>query len=113
PHVDAWNTWYALYGNTPGGFTTLNRRIDDAAADAGRDPATIARSACVFVLLDTAGAERPIEEGAPPVEGPPERIAAHLHDLAEAGADEAILVVSPITERSVGELGAVLALLDG
>jgi probable F420-dependent oxidoreductase len=113
PHVDAWNTWYDAYGNTPAGFTTLNRRIDDAAADAGRDPATIARSACVFVLLHPAGAERPIEEGAPPVEGPPERIAAHLRELAEAGADEAILVVSPITERSVGELGDVLALLDG
>jgi alkanesulfonate monooxygenase SsuD/methylene tetrahydromethanopterin reductase-like flavin-dependent oxidoreductase (luciferase family) len=113
PHVDAWNTWYDAYGNTPVGFAALNRRIGDAAAVAGRDPATIARSACVFVLLDPNGPERPIEEGAPPVEGPPERIAAHLHELAEAGADEAILVVSPITERSVGVLGDVLRLLDG
>jgi alkanesulfonate monooxygenase SsuD/methylene tetrahydromethanopterin reductase-like flavin-dependent oxidoreductase (luciferase family) len=112
PHVDAWNTWYDAYGNTPAGFAALNRRIDDATAKAGRDPAAIARSACVFVLLDPSVSERPIEDHAPPVEGPAERIAAHLYDLAEAGADEAILIVSPITERSVGELGEMLALID-
>jgi alkanesulfonate monooxygenase SsuD/methylene tetrahydromethanopterin reductase-like flavin-dependent oxidoreductase (luciferase family) len=113
PYVDAWNTWYDGYGNTPAGFAALNGRIDDAAADAGRDPAAIARSACVFILLDPNGSERPIEDDAPPIEGPSERIAAHLFDLAEAGADEAILIVSPITERSIGALREVLALLDG
>jgi hypothetical protein len=38
---------------------------------------------------------------------------SHLHLLAEAGADEAILVVDPITERSVRALEPVLRLLDG
>ena len=46
------------------------------------------------------------------IEPPAERIAAGLHDLAEAGADEAILVVDPITERSVRRLADVLADLD-
>ena len=113
PHVDAWNTWYDGYGNTPAGFAALNDRIDEAAAGAGRDPETIDRSACVFVALDPGSPGRPIEESALPVEGPPERIAAHLHELAEVGADEAIIVVDPITVRSVNELGQVLALLDG
>jgi probable F420-dependent oxidoreductase len=113
PHVDAWNTWYESYGNTPAGFAALNRRIDEAAADSGRDPAAITRSACVFVALDPSSPERPIGEGARPVQGPAERIAAHLRELAEAGADEAIIVVSPITERSVRELSQVLADLDG
>jgi len=112
PHVDGWNTWYDGYGNTPAGFGALNARIDEAAGAAGRDPATIARSACVFVLLDPSAPERPIEAGAPPIEGPPERIAEHLRALADAGADEAILIVSPITERSVDELRSVLQLLD-
>jgi alkanesulfonate monooxygenase SsuD/methylene tetrahydromethanopterin reductase-like flavin-dependent oxidoreductase (luciferase family) len=49
----------------------------------------------------------------PPLEGSPERIAAGLRGLAEAGADEAILVVSPITERSIRLLGDTLAALDG
>jgi hypothetical protein len=33
--------------------------------------------------------------------------------MAEAGADEAILVVSPITEGSIRVLGEMLAALDG
>jgi probable F420-dependent oxidoreductase len=112
PHVDGWNTWYDSYGNTPSGFTSLNRRIDEAAEAAGREPEDLDRSACVFVVLDRSAPERPIEEGTDPVGGPPERIAEHLTALADAGADEAILVVSPITEPSVVELGQTLALLD-
>ena len=108
PHVDAWNTWYGSYGNTVDGFAELNGRIDRAAADAGRDPASIARSACVFVTLDRTAPGRPIEASAPPVEGTPDRIAAHLRALAEAGANEAILVVTPISVRSIEELAAAL-----
>src|SRR3954447_17987065 len=105
PHVDAWNTWYDKYGNTPEGFAELNAEISAAAARAGRDPGEIERSACVLVVLDRATGERPLTDDAPPVEGSPERIAEHLRRLGEAGADEAILVVSPITERSIRELG--------
>jgi ethanolamine utilization protein EutP (predicted NTPase) len=47
-----------------------------------------------------------------PVEGSAEEIAAHLRALAQAGADEAILVVSPIDERSIRTLGDALAALD-
>ncbi len=112
PHVDGWNTWYGSYGNTSEGFAALNATIDAAATQAGRDPQTVSRSACVFVVLDRDAPGRPIENEAPPVEGPPERIAAHLRELADAGAREAILVVSPITEPSVRDLGEVLALLD-
>jgi alkanesulfonate monooxygenase SsuD/methylene tetrahydromethanopterin reductase-like flavin-dependent oxidoreductase (luciferase family) len=111
PHVDAWNTWYEDYGNSPEGFARLNDRISDAARDAGREPGAILRSACVFVVLDRSAGERPITPGAPPVEGSPERIAARLRELADAGADEAILVVSPIAERSIRELAGVVAML--
>jgi hypothetical protein len=64
-------------------------------------------------VLDRAAGERPLTEKVLPLEGSPDRIAAGLHDLAEAGADEAILVVSPITERSVRLPGDTLAALDG
>jgi probable F420-dependent oxidoreductase len=111
PHVDAWNTWYEGYGNAPEGFARLNDRISAAAREAGRDPGEIHRSACVLVVLDRSAGERPIPPGAPPLEGSPERIAATLRELAEAGANEAILVVSPISERSIRELGDVVALL--
>jgi probable F420-dependent oxidoreductase len=112
PHVDTWNTWYEWYGNTPEGFAAQNAAISDAAERAGRPPGEIQRSACVLVLLDRAAEERPLHDGVRPLEGSMERIAAGLQDLAEAGADEVILVVSPITERSIRALGEALAILD-
>jgi alkanesulfonate monooxygenase SsuD/methylene tetrahydromethanopterin reductase-like flavin-dependent oxidoreductase (luciferase family) len=99
PHVDAWNTWYSSYGNTVEGFAARNAEIDAACARAGRDPRAVRRSACVLVAVG-GGGERPHD--AAPV--PAERLAAHLKALADAGLDEAILVVDPITERSVREL---------
>jgi probable F420-dependent oxidoreductase len=111
PHVDAWNTWYDDYGNDADGFAALNERITGAARDAGRDPAEIERSACMLVALDRTSGERPLTPEAPPIEGSPEQIAAALGEMAEAGADEVILVATPITERSIRQLGEVLALL--
>jgi alkanesulfonate monooxygenase SsuD/methylene tetrahydromethanopterin reductase-like flavin-dependent oxidoreductase (luciferase family) len=113
PHVDAWNTWYEDFGNSPEGFARLNDRVSTAAREAGRDPSAIHRSACVFVVLDRSAGGRPITPDAPPVQGSPERIAATLRELADAGADEAILVVSPIAERSIHELAEVVAMLRG
>jgi hypothetical protein len=49
------------------------------------------------------GGERPHDT--PPVAS--ERLASHLHDLAQAGADEAILVIDPVTERSIRTLADV------
>jgi probable F420-dependent oxidoreductase len=106
PHVDAWNTWYVDYGNTAEGFAALDERISQAARDAGRDPAQIARSACALVAVDPDSTERP--DDAPAIEL--ERIVTAIRELGEAGADEVILVVSPITERSLRTLGDALGL---
>jgi probable F420-dependent oxidoreductase len=103
PHVAAWNTWYTYYGNTPEGFAQLDGSVSKAAERCGRDPATLERSACVLV---SAGGTDERPETAPPVEA--DRLADHLRELAEAGADEAILVASPITRASVRELASVL-----
>jgi alkanesulfonate monooxygenase SsuD/methylene tetrahydromethanopterin reductase-like flavin-dependent oxidoreductase (luciferase family) len=111
PHVDVWNTWYEDFGNRPEGFAALNERISDAATAAGRDPSDIGRSACVLVSLDGSDEDRSRAPEVTPVEGPVAQIASTLSEFAEAGADELILVVSPITERSIRELGEVLALL--
>jgi alkanesulfonate monooxygenase SsuD/methylene tetrahydromethanopterin reductase-like flavin-dependent oxidoreductase (luciferase family) len=110
PHVDAWNTWYEDYGNSPDGFAKLNERISGAARDAGRDPGDIERSACVLVALD-GSSERPDAPDARPVTGSADRIASVLRELCDAGADEAILVVDPVTEASIRELGEVVGLL--
>jgi alkanesulfonate monooxygenase SsuD/methylene tetrahydromethanopterin reductase-like flavin-dependent oxidoreductase (luciferase family) len=57
--------------------------------------------------------ERPDRWEAPPLTGNADRIADELRALADAGADEAILVISPITERSIRDLGRALVLLEG
>ena len=111
PHVDAWNTWYEDYGNTAEGFAALDARISAAAEAAGRAPEEVERSACALVVLDPAAGERVAAEDAPAIEGTPERIAGRLSELGEAGADEVILVVSPITEDSIHRLADVVALL--
>jgi probable F420-dependent oxidoreductase len=110
PHVDAWNAWYDDYGNNAEGFAELNARITAAARDVGRDPGDIERSACVFVMLDRSVQERPVTPDAPPLEGSPDQMAARLRELEDAGADEVILVVNPINERSIRELGALTRL---
>jgi probable F420-dependent oxidoreductase len=112
PHVDAWNTWFDAYGNTPEGFRELNERIDRAATRAGRPPSEIERSACVLVVLDPSTGERPPQPGVRPLSGSADRIASGLRDLAEAGAHEAIVVADPITERSIRDLAETLTILD-
>jgi alkanesulfonate monooxygenase SsuD/methylene tetrahydromethanopterin reductase-like flavin-dependent oxidoreductase (luciferase family) len=105
PHVDSWNTWFSRYGNTVEGFAAENAGIDAAAERAGRDPATLERSACVFVSVESAGV-RNNDEDVEPV--PADALAAHLQSLADAGADEVILVADPITEASIRSLGTVI-----
>jgi alkanesulfonate monooxygenase SsuD/methylene tetrahydromethanopterin reductase-like flavin-dependent oxidoreductase (luciferase family) len=102
PHVDAWNTWFSRYGNTVEGFAAHNAEVSLAAERAGRDPAEIERSACVFVRTGDGPGERTNDDGVAPVEL--DGLRAHLGGLAEAGADEAILVLDPITEASVRRL---------
>jgi probable F420-dependent oxidoreductase len=116
PHVDAWNTWYDGYGNTAEGFAALGERIGAAAIEAGRDPTAVRRSACALVVVDAsvdvmerAPGERAFTEDAPPISGTAAQIASRLRELGEAGADEAIVIASPITEASIRSLGDVIA----
>jgi len=109
PHVDRWNTWYDRYGNTVEGFAELNAFVTEQAELAGRDPGTLYRSTAVLVELDPDAARRPhsdIRKQSDPVS--PDGLAAHLAALAEAGADEAILILRPITEQSIRTLGDTL-----
>jgi probable F420-dependent oxidoreductase len=110
-YADSWNTWWDWYGNTAEGFAVRNAEISAAAEAAGRDPAEVERSACVLVVLDPAACERPATD-VPPLTGGPDQIARALLDLAEAGADEAILVLDPINESSIRQCGGVLAAVD-
>ena len=100
PHVEAWNTWFSSYGNTVDGFANLRADIDAACLKAGRDPAELTHSACVLVRVGDGAGERPND--IPPVAA--KDLASHLRLLSEAGADEAILVLDPIDERSTRQV---------
>jgi alkanesulfonate monooxygenase SsuD/methylene tetrahydromethanopterin reductase-like flavin-dependent oxidoreductase (luciferase family) len=97
PHVDWWNCWYSWYGNTSSGFAELSARFEGG----------FQRSACVLVAVEGGRDERTSEDDAPPVDV--RDLRPHLDELAEAGADEAILVLDPIDEASVravaGQMG--------
>ena len=106
PFVDAWNTWFTSYGNTAEGFASLRGDVDAASVRAGRDPAELTHSACVLVKVGEGAGERPND--VPPIAL--KDLAAHLRVLGEAGADEAILVLDPIDERSTRQ--AATAIVD-
>jgi probable F420-dependent oxidoreductase len=97
PHVQAWNTWWDDYHNAPEG---LEKLIDEIGI-----PRETTRSACMLVQLDGMPVERR-PDGMRAVEQA--RFAEHVKELGEAGADEVIVVASPITERSIRTLGALL-----
>jgi alkanesulfonate monooxygenase SsuD/methylene tetrahydromethanopterin reductase-like flavin-dependent oxidoreductase (luciferase family) len=105
PHVASWNTWFSRYGNTVDGFAAENAGISETAERVGRDPATLERSACVFVSVESAGM-RNNDEDVQPI--PAAELGGHLEALEQAGADEAILVADPITEASIRSLGTVI-----
>ncbi len=104
PHVDWWNTWYSAYGNTVDGFAALNARISAAASRAGRDPDDVRRSAAVLVELERDAVKRPRSD----VGVAPQDLSTHLAGLETAGADEAILILRPITETSIRAVAARL-----
>jgi probable F420-dependent oxidoreductase len=115
PHVEQWNTWYRQTKNSPAGLEPMLRDVDEICRRVGRDPATLEKTAAVFVRLpggqgrimgDTTSAD------VPPVEGSTEQIAASLREYAELGVAEVELVVDPITIESIQALAPVLAELD-
>src|SRR3954451_24275882 len=111
PHVDGWNIWYDWFGNTPEGFARENERVTAILRAAGREPREVWRSATVLVALGDGGSDRPISAATPPVGGTATQIADRLREFAAAGVDEAILVVTPITEESIRGLAPVVAAL--
>jgi alkanesulfonate monooxygenase SsuD/methylene tetrahydromethanopterin reductase-like flavin-dependent oxidoreductase (luciferase family) len=96
--ADYWNCWYAWYGNSAEGFAALSAKIEGP----------FLRSACVLVAVEGRSIERPPDEASPPVHL--SMLRPHLDELAQAGADETILVLDPINEHSVQAVARELRL---
>lgn len=113
PHVQAWNAWYAYYGNTPAGIGRMRDLVDEACTDVGRDPAEVERTVAVLLHLDGRLGTRDFDRvAAPPLTGPPELVAETLHAYAREGIAEVQLVIDPITPAGIEQLAPILEALD-
>ena len=106
---DGWNAWLDSIGNSAAGLTPLLARVDAACAAGGRDPATLARSAAVYV---EAGLHEPSAMTQPPLAGSAEEIAAGLRAYAAAGVSHLQVVLEPATPAGIAAFGLALELLD-
>ena len=114
PHIDMWNTWFVWFENRVSGLLPLIQGLEAACDDTGRDPATVQRTAAVYVQLDRGVGRLAGSETRPrvaPVTGDHEEIARTLSRFAEAGLDHIQLVLDPIDAAAVEEMGEVIRLL--
>jgi probable F420-dependent oxidoreductase len=113
PHVDAWNAWFAWFGNDVERLRPMLNAVDEACAAAGRDPAEVEKT--VAVLVRTSFAEKQTDEvdrrgrKSAALMGTPAQIAAGLRAFADAGVGHVQLVIDPITADSIAELAPALA----
>ena len=109
-YADVWN---AFGRNRPAEIAPLRERVDAACVRAGRDPATLARSA--GMLMDLPGArerERRPRTTSPPLAGSPEELAATLRAYAAEGIFHVQLLLNPNTPAGLDALAPVLESLD-
>ena len=112
---DLWNAYFSHTKNRPDGVPPLRERVDAACREAGRDPATLGRTAAVFV--DMAPGRRasppvPAHWVFTPLAGSPEHIAEELRAYAREGVGHVQLWLEPNTLESLEAFAPVLELLD-
>jgi alkanesulfonate monooxygenase SsuD/methylene tetrahydromethanopterin reductase-like flavin-dependent oxidoreductase (luciferase family) len=115
PHVDAWNVWWSVYGNTADGFAEVVAHVRARTEAVGRAADAVEATACVYVQAP-GGEGRTMGDPSitrvQPLRGTPAELADQLAAFAAAGAAHLQLVVDPITEPAIEWLGQVLAELD-
>ena len=115
PHVDSWNVWWSIFGNTPEGFAEVVADMRARTAAAGRDPDEVEATACVYVQVP-GGVGRTMGDPSmariAPLRGSPQELAEQLAAFGMAGASHLMLVVDPITQDAIEWLGQVLDVLD-
>jgi alkanesulfonate monooxygenase SsuD/methylene tetrahydromethanopterin reductase-like flavin-dependent oxidoreductase (luciferase family) len=115
PHVQAWNAWFAWFGNTVEGYRPLRERIDEACRRVGREPSDVERTVALFVAFPDAVGRSMGDRTAPdvgPLSHEPAALADALRTFAAEGVGHVQLVLDPITADSIGRLAPALALLD-
>jgi alkanesulfonate monooxygenase SsuD/methylene tetrahydromethanopterin reductase-like flavin-dependent oxidoreductase (luciferase family) len=114
-YADLWNAYFTHTRNHPAGVAPLRDRVDAACREAGRDPATLGRTAAV--LVDMAPGRRtsptlPPHWAFAPLSGPPERLAEEIRAYATEGIGHVQLWLEPNTLESLEAFAPVLDRLD-
>jgi alkanesulfonate monooxygenase SsuD/methylene tetrahydromethanopterin reductase-like flavin-dependent oxidoreductase (luciferase family) len=113
-YADAWNRDFNKVNPDVAPFSAEDlaiwqHRVDAACIAVGRDPATLDRTAAVWV--DLPGAAGREDWGA--LAGSPEDVAEGLRAYGRAGFSQVQLWLEPSTVRGVESFAPVLKLLDG
>jgi alkanesulfonate monooxygenase SsuD/methylene tetrahydromethanopterin reductase-like flavin-dependent oxidoreductase (luciferase family) len=108
-HADQWNVWLGEIDNDVRKLAALVPGVDAACVAAGRDPATLERSAAVHIEVGPPGSATLSEV---PLRGTPEELAAHLRAYAEIGVSHLQICPEPTTIAGIETLGRVLEVLD-
>ena len=115
PHVDAWNAWYAWFGNSVDGYRLLRDQVDAACREVGRDPAEVERTVALLVSFPGAGGRLMGDAGqeqVEPIRSLPAELATALRAFAAEGIAQVQLVLDPITVESIAALAPALELLE-
>lgn len=108
-HADGWNTTWI---KSPDAVPPLREAVDRACDEAGRDPATLSRSACVYLTLPGGTGRAPILASEEPAPQEVEAMAETLRSYAREGIDHVMVWLDPMTPHALETFGEVLAALD-
>jgi hypothetical protein len=94
----------------------LREAADAACAEVGRDPATLSRTASMFVsfpMAEGTGQQAASSPGSPPTGAAPEEVAELFRGYAREGLSHVQLWLRPHTIDGLERCAAVLEPLDG
>ncbi len=109
-HADIWS-YYALERSDPAEFAPRIEQVVAACEAIGRDPATIGRSAGIFVEPTEATGSEAVGFGVP-VRGSADQVADAIQAFAEVGVTQVECMLWPTTMATLEAMGAVLERLD-
>jgi alkanesulfonate monooxygenase SsuD/methylene tetrahydromethanopterin reductase-like flavin-dependent oxidoreductase (luciferase family) len=110
--ANLWNDWLVWGRSRPDAVPPLRQRLDEACAAAGRDPASLERTATIQVSFnEEESGDGSAEEQ--PLFGTPEALAEAFRGFAPEGISHLHLVLTPGTEASLEALAPAIEILDG
>ena len=108
-YADSWNTTWIRH---PHQVPPLRDAVDAACLSVDRDPATLERTACVFLDLPNLTGRWSWNEPQPPEPLEAAAAAERIHGFAEEGLSHIMLWLDPCTEAGIETFAETLALLD-